>query len=90
MKRKTVFIQPETAALKPLTFNQEICDGCNKCVEVCQVDIFVPHPNKGNPPLVAYPGECWYGGCCVAICPRPGAIKLNMPLMNRAYWKKKV
>jgi NAD-dependent dihydropyrimidine dehydrogenase PreA subunit len=90
MKNKMLFIQLETAALKPLTFNREICDGCNKCVEVCQVDILVPHPDKGNPPLVAYPGECWYGGCCVAICPKPGAIKLNTPLMNRAHWIKKV
>jgi NAD-dependent dihydropyrimidine dehydrogenase PreA subunit len=90
MNCKKVFIYPETAALKPLTFNAAICDGCNRCVEVCQVDILVSHPKKGKPPLVVYPGECWYGGCCVAICPKPGAIKLNTPLMNRVHWKKKV
>jgi NAD-dependent dihydropyrimidine dehydrogenase PreA subunit len=90
MNGKKVLIHPETAALKPLTFNPGICDGCNRCIEVCQVDILVPHPQKGKPPVVFYPGECWYGGCCVAICPKPGAIKLNTPLMNRVHWKKKV
>ena len=89
MKDKKTSVQPETAALKPLTFYAEICDGCNRCVDVCQVDILIPHPEKGKPPVVIYPGECWYGGCCVAICPKPGAIKLNMPLMNRPHWKKR-
>ena len=90
MKIKKVFIHPETAAFKPLTFNAGICDGCNRCVEVCQVDILVPHPEKGKPPVVVFPGECWYGGCCVAICPKPGAIRLNTPLMNRVHWKQKI
>jgi NAD-dependent dihydropyrimidine dehydrogenase PreA subunit len=89
MKGEKKFIRTEKAVLKPLTFNAEICDGCNRCVEVCQVDILVPHPKKGKPPVVVYPGECWYGGCCVAICPKPGAIELNTPLMNRVHWKKK-
>jgi hypothetical protein len=43
----------------------------------------------GKPPVVLYPGECWYGGCCVAICPRPGAIELRIPLANRVHWKSK-
>jgi NAD-dependent dihydropyrimidine dehydrogenase PreA subunit len=90
MKGKKILLHPETAALKPLKFDSEICDGCNRCVDVCQVDILLPNPNKGKPPVVVYPGECWYGGCCVAICPKPGAIRLNMPLMNRVHWKKKV
>jgi NAD-dependent dihydropyrimidine dehydrogenase PreA subunit len=90
MNGKKVYFHPETAAIKPLTFKAGICDGCNRCVEVCQVDILLPNPEKGRPPVVVYPGECWYGGCCVAICPKTGAIKLNTPLMNRVHWKKKV
>jgi Na+-translocating ferredoxin:NAD+ oxidoreductase RNF subunit RnfB len=90
MKGKKIYIHPETAALQPLSFDAEICDGCNRCVEVCQVDILVPHPTKKKPPVVVFPGECWYGGCCVAICPKPDAIRLNTPLMNRVHWKKKV
>jgi hypothetical protein len=36
-----------------------------------------------------YPDECWYGGCCVAHCPQPGAIRLNHPLAQRVRWKRK-
>ena len=36
------------------------------------------------PPVVAWPGECYYCGACVMVCPRPGALKLSHPLMNRA------
>lgn len=89
MKNKKIIISPESAALKPLKFNAEICDGCNRCVDVCQVDMLLPHPEKGKPPVVLFPGECWYEGCCVDICPKPGAIKLNTPLMNRVFWKKR-
>ena len=89
MKSKRVYVIPEQAVSNPVIFNQEICNGCNQCIEVCQVDILIPNPEKGKPPLVLYPGECWYGGCCVASCPKPGAIKLNIPLMNRVRWKEK-
>ena len=89
MKDKRTIVTPEPAAFNPITFNAEICDGCNRCIEVCQVDILIPHPEKGKPPQVLFPGECWYGGCCVAICPKPGAITLNIPLMNRAHWKER-
>ena len=30
-----------------------------------------------------YPGECYYCGACVMVCPK-GAIKLAHPLMNWA------
>jgi len=89
MKDKRIIITPEPAVFNPITFNAEICDGCNRCIEVCQVDILIPHLEKGKPPQVFFPGECWYGGCCVAICPKPGAITLNIPLMNRAHWKER-
>lgn len=90
MKDKKILIFPESSALNPVTFDSDLCDGCNRCLEVCQVDILIPNPEKGKAPLVLYPSECWYGGCCGAICPKPGAIKLNIPLMNRAHWKEKL
>jgi len=89
MKKKKAYAVPETTVFDPLTFNPDICDGCNRCVEVCQVDLLMPNPEKGKPPLVLYPGECWYGGSCVEVCPKPGAIRLNTLLMNRVHWKKK-
>lgn len=77
-----------SAASHPLVFDPDICNGCNQCIEVCQVDLLVPNPEKGRPPIVLYPDECWYGGCCVAVCPLPGAIRLNHPPMNRVHWKR--
>jgi NAD-dependent dihydropyrimidine dehydrogenase PreA subunit len=73
----------------PVIFNPDICDGCNLCVEVCQVDVYIPNPEKGKPPIILHPDECWYGGCCVNDCPRPGAITFNWPVQQRAYWKDK-
>ena len=89
MSSKKVYAVYDPAAFNPLIFDPNICNGCIACVEVCQVDVLIPNPEKGKPPLVLYPGECWYGGCCVAACPLPGAINLNIPHMNRAHWKRK-
>ncbi|MFX1513046.1 MAG: ferredoxin family protein [Promethearchaeota archaeon] len=76
---------------KPVIFNSSVCTGCNKCVEVCMSDIFLPNPEKGSPPLILYPDECYYDGNCVRKCPQhdKGAIRLNWPLMQRVRWKRK-
>jgi len=89
MHNKKIYVTPESRIMNPITFNPDICIGCNKCIDICQVDVFIPNPEKGKFPIVLYPGECWYCGCCVAECPKPGAIKLNVPLMNRVHWKRK-
>jgi len=70
----------------PVIIDTEKCTGCNRCVNICQVDIFVPGHIKGDPPVVLYPDECWYCGCCVAECPVDGAISLRHPLMNQVHW----
>jgi NAD-dependent dihydropyrimidine dehydrogenase PreA subunit len=80
---------PEMPASNPILFNAEICTGCNSCTDICQVDIFMPNPEKGKPPIVYYPGECWYCGCCVMVCPFEGAITLRHPLMNQVTWVAK-
>jgi len=72
-------------------FDPDICNGCNKCIEACSTDVFMPNPEKGKPPIVVYPDECWFGGCCVSVCPLPGAMTLHTPL-NRSvivHWKRK-
>lgn len=89
MMEKECYAFSEPAASDPLTFYPEICNGCNQCIEVCQVDILIPNPQKGKPPIVLFPGECWYAGCCVAVCPQPGAIKLNVLAKNSVHWKRK-
>lgn len=79
----------EMPAANPIIFDSSKCIGCNRCMEICQVDIFLPNPEKGKHPIVAYPGECWYCGCCVMECPVEDAIKLRHPLMNRVHWIEK-
>lgn len=79
----------EMPAANPVIIDTLKCTGCNRCVDICQVDLLVPNIKKGDPPVVMFPGECWYCGCCVVVCPVEGAIKLRHPLMNRAYWTAK-
>ena len=79
----------------PPTPNQAIlidesrCTACDSCVDVCRADVLLPHPEKGKPPLVMYPDECWFCGCCVSHCPVEGAIRMEHPLNQRAGWKRK-
>lgn len=73
----------------PVSWDAAKCTGCNRCVDICQVDVMLPSDNKGEPPRAAFPGECWYCGCCVTACPVPGAIRLRHPLMNEVHWVPK-
>jgi NAD-dependent dihydropyrimidine dehydrogenase PreA subunit len=75
----------------PIIFNEDVCSGCNTCVEVCVMDIMLPNPEPGKPPILLYPDECYYDGLCVKNCPlwQQGAIKLNHPLNQRVRWKRK-
>jgi NAD-dependent dihydropyrimidine dehydrogenase PreA subunit len=87
---KNLYATPNaTAPTRPIIFDPDLCIGCNTCVDVCQMDVFIPNPEKGEPPIIVYPDECWYEGCCVVMCPAPGAIRLNHPLMQRVRWKRK-
>lgn len=84
MKNKQLFAYFVPSSSNPITFDESLCVGCNKCVNTCQVDIFIPNEVVGKPPIVLYPGECYYCGSCVMACPNKGAITLQHPLMNRA------
>jgi MinD superfamily P-loop ATPase len=74
---------------KVIIFDAEICTACNQCVDVCRTDVMVPNPESGQPPIVLYPDECWFCGCCAAHCPCPGAITVEYPLNQRVGWKRK-
>jgi NAD-dependent dihydropyrimidine dehydrogenase PreA subunit len=76
---------------EPVTFNENICNGCNTCVDLCVMDILMPNPEEGKPPVLLYPDECTYEGLCVIHCPlwMEGAIELNTPLIQRLRWKRK-
>lgn len=73
----------------PVIIDETRCVGCNKCVDICMMDILVPNPEKGGPPIVIYPEECYREGDCVTECPVQGAITFRHPLMNRAHYKDK-
>ena len=66
----------------------ELCNGCNECVEVCRADCLMPNPEKGKPPILVYPDECWFGGCCAGACPT-GACTMKHALQQRVGWKRK-
>ncbi len=76
---------------RAVKFDAEICNGCNRCVEICADDVLMPNPQKRQPPIVLYPDECWYCGSCVDECPRKGAITLTQPLRQTisVNWKRK-
>ncbi len=80
-------MRPPSTTACPLQFDAEICNGCNICVEVCQVDVLLPNPQKGAPPIIAFPGECWHEGSCVDSCPKAGAIRFVPLLINRVHFK---
>ena len=62
----------------------EACIGCGLCVDSCQMDVFAPAQNPGDPPVTKYPDECWYDGACVLACPvGQKAIRLVHPLHMR-------
>ena len=77
-------VSPVPCSAKPIRYDRNLCIGCNRCASVCQCDILIPSTIKGEHPIVMYPGECYYCGACVMVCPKKGAITLEHPLMNRA------
>ena len=89
MKKKTAFVTAGDKTFFPVVFDTDICNGCNKCVEVCQVDVFGPNPEKGKPPLILFPQECWQEGSCVEVCPRKGAIRWQRLAMHRVRCRRK-
>jgi NAD-dependent dihydropyrimidine dehydrogenase PreA subunit len=89
MKQEAYLAPNPTTPCKAIIFNEELCTGCNQCVEVCRTDVMMPNPEEGKPPIVLYPDECWFCGCCVADCPTPGAIEMQHPMNQRVGWKRK-
>lgn len=89
MKNKIYATPNPITPNRPLIFNAKRCNGCNTCVNICPMDILIPNPEKGQTPIILFPDECWYCGICVMHCPKKGALKLNLPLIQRVRWKRK-
>ncbi len=62
----------------PPVIDNDHCNGCGRCVDVCQMDVFF-ESKKNEIPVVSYPEECWHCNACVLECARK-AVKLRIPL----------
>lgn len=90
MENITYMVPNPMTPCQAIIINSELCNGCNKCVNVCRSDVLMPNPVKGNPPIILYPDECWFCGCCVEHCPiSGGVIRMEHPLNQRVGWKRK-
>lgn len=71
-----------------VAIDPSLCIGCSSCADICRIQTILPNPEKGKPPVVAYPDECWYCGCCVEACPT-GALEMRLPINQRVFFKDK-
>jgi NAD-dependent dihydropyrimidine dehydrogenase PreA subunit len=83
------YLVPNAAApCESVSIDTEKCIGCNMCASKCRMQTIMPNPEKGQPPIVLYPDECWFCGCCVEVC-KNEAIKLRYPINQRVFFKRK-
>ena len=87
--KKTAPVTPRKPEFFPIVIDPAICNGCNRCVEACPIDVFAPNPEPGKPPLVLFPDVCWQDGSCVAICPQKGALRWVRQANQRVHCRRK-
>jgi NAD-dependent dihydropyrimidine dehydrogenase PreA subunit len=77
-------------ALNHIYFDENSCNGCNNCVDICMSDVFAANPVKGKPPVAKYPEDCMFCGCCIEHCPHAnkGAIRIVTPFQMRGAFLK--
>jgi NAD-dependent dihydropyrimidine dehydrogenase PreA subunit len=90
MSERAAMVPNPPTPNRAVDFDPAVCNGCNRCVEICRSDVLMPSPERGAPPIVLYPDECWYCGTCVLECPKSGAITMRHPLNQSVsvVWKR--
>ena len=48
LKDKVLVAEPVPCSARPILYDGTKCTGCNACVNICQVDILIPSPEKGG------------------------------------------
>ena len=77
-----------TGPTEAIAIDPTLCIACNACAAICRIQTILPNPEKGKPPVVAYPDECWYCGVCMEACPT-GALEMRLPINQRVFFKDK-
>ena len=72
----------------PPIVNEQKCEMCGICYDVCPSDVFYGTDLKEYP-KITYPDECWHCGACMIECPK-GALRLEVPLRMRPHVVKVV
>ena len=86
---KNAYIVPNhSGPTMAVGIDESLCIGCNSCANICRIQTILPNPEKGKPPIVAYPDECWYCGVCVEACPT-GALEMRLPINQRVFFRDK-
>ena len=63
----------------PPLIEEEKCRKCNRCVEICPLDVFGAQEETNCVPRVQHPDECWHCRACEMDCPAD-AISMRYPL----------
>ncbi len=62
-----------------IQINQEACNGCGICADICPCDVFRLNEESGLSEA-KYEGDCWYCGACEQDCPTQ-AIQVDLPYL---------
>ena len=51
MAEKATMVPNPVMPCKVIVINEDLCTGCNMCVDVCRTDVMIPNPVEGKPPV---------------------------------------
>lgn len=71
----------EESAYAWLEIDQEKCNKCGTCVDMCPMDVL--HFGQGGYPYMRHRDDCWYCDVCVFMCPRQAIVMKDLPYLIR-------